>query len=198
MPGSGMHVHQFMEKGGASIFIGDKIHGLSELALNYLCGILDHSLSGSLLGFTNPSTNSYRRLVPGYEAPISATFAQGSRSAAIRIPGYLKKNSVRIEYRTADASCNIYYALSAMVLAGIDGINKKSDPVKKGYNSDVELEDKIFPIDLRAVLSGLKKDSEYLRVVFPESLINEWIKIKSKEAEYIYNAPTSQEYELYF
>jgi len=85
-----------------------------------------------------------------------------------------------------------------MVLAGIDGINKKSDPVKKGYNSDVELEDKIFPIDLRAVLSGLKKDSEYLRVVFPESLINEWIKIKSKEAEYIYNAPTSQEYELYF
>lgn len=198
MPGNGMHVHQFLEKDGKSIFIGDKDHGLSEIGLNYTCGILDHALTGSLLAFTNPSTNSYKRLVPGFEAPVSATFAKGSRSAAIRMPGYLKKDSVRIEYRTGDATCNIYYALSAMVLAGLDGIINKSNPNERGYNSADNIEEKTFPLDLDAVLNGLKKDYDYLEKVFPESLIDEWIIIKKKEANYVYNAPTPQEYELYF
>ncbi|MGM0640554.1 MAG: glutamine synthetase family protein [Thermotogota bacterium] len=198
MPGNGMHVHQFLEKDGKSLFIGDKEHGLSDVGLHYTCGILDHALSGSLLAFTNPSTNSYKRLVPGFEAPVSATYAKGSRSAAVRIPGYLKKDSVRIEYRTGDATCNLYYALSAMVLAGIDGILNKSDPKARGYNSADNIEEKIFPLDLDAVLDGLKKDFDYLNKVFPESLIDEWIIIKKKEANYVYNAPTPQEYELYF
>ncbi|MBD3831142.1 MAG: glutamine synthetase, partial [Arcobacter sp.] len=103
-------------------------------------------LTGSLLAFTNPSTNSFRRLVPGYEAPISATFAKGSRSAAVRIPGYLKKSDIRIEYRTGDASCNIYYALSAMILSGLDGIKNSSDPFNNGYSAEDHKEDKIFPV----------------------------------------------------
>ncbi|MDK2945690.1 glutamine synthetase family protein [Geotoga petraea] len=198
MPGNGMHVHQFLVKDGKSLFVGDKEHGLSDIGLNYICGILDHALSGSLLAFTNPSTNSYKRLVPGFEAPISATYAKGSRSAAIRVPGYLKKNAVRIEYRTGDATSNFYYSFAAMVLAGVDGILNKLDPKERGYNSTDNMEDKIFPLDLDAVLNGLKQDHKYLEKVFPESLIEEWIKIKRKEANYVYNAPTPQEYELYF
>ncbi|PWJ90063.1 glutamine synthetase [Oceanotoga teriensis] len=198
MPGNGMHVHQFLEKDNKTLFVGDKEHGLSELALNYLSGILDHSLTGSLLAFTNPSTNSFKRLVPGFEAPISATFAKGSRSAAIRIPGYLKEDNVRIEFRTGDATANLYYSLSAMVLAGIDGILNKSNPIEKGYSSIDHLEDKQFPLSLDKVLLGLKNDNEYLLRVFPKDLIELWINNKSKEASYVYNAPTPQEYELYF
>lgn len=198
MPGNGMHVHQYLEKEGKSLFTGEKEHGLSDLGLYYTCGILDHALTGSLLAFTNPSTNSYKRLVPNFEAPISATYAKGSRSAAIRVPGYLKKDEVRIEYRTGDATSNFYYSFSAMVLAGIDGILNKSDPKKRGYNSAENIEEKMFPLNLNSVLKGVKKDNEYLKKVFPEALIEEWIKIKSKEANYVYNAPTPQEYELYF
>ncbi|MCK7474355.1 MAG: hypothetical protein MZV49_14125 [Rhodopseudomonas palustris] len=116
--GSGMHVHQFVEKGGKSIFPGEGLYGLSEAGLAYTAGVLSHALSGSLLAWSNPSTNSYRRLVPGYEAPVSATFAQGSRAAAVRIPGYLKKGEARIEFRTGDATANTYYFLAAMLLAG--------------------------------------------------------------------------------
>ncbi len=195
LAGNGLHVHQYLTKNGKTIMPGEEIFNLSKTALNYTAGILSHSLTGSLLAFTNPSTNSYRRLVPGYEAPMNATFAKGSRAAAIRIPGYLKKDSVRIEFRTGDASSNIYYMLSAMALAGLDGIKKGMDPVALGYNSEDE---KPFPLNLRLVLKGLEEDSEYLKGVFPEGLINTWIKIKNQEAEYIYNAPTPQEYELYF
>ncbi len=194
--GSGMHVHQYLERGGKSIFPGDKIFNLSTEALAYTAGILDHSLTGSLLAFCNPSTNSYKRLVPGYEAPVNATFAKASRCAAVRIPGYLKKNEVRIEYRTGDATANVYYMLSAMVLAGVDGMKRKLDPVKLGYN-DQENE-KTFPLNLNLVMDGLLKDNEYLKDVFPKELIDLWVRIKRQEAEYVYNAPTPQEYELYF
>ena len=198
MPGSGMHVHQFLERGGKSLFPGSGLHGLSREALAYTAGLLEHSLSGSLLAFTNPSTNSYRRLVPGYEAPISATFAKGSRSAAVRIPGYLKSDEVRIEYRTGDASANIHYMLSAMVLAGIDGILRSADPVAAGFDSPEAKEDKVFPLNLFSVLEGLRKDNGYLAPAFPQKLLELWTKRKTEEAEYVYNAPTPQEYELYF
>ncbi|HPS31813.1 MAG TPA: glutamine synthetase, partial [bacterium] len=144
----------------------------------------------------NPSTNSYKRLVPGYEAPVSATFAKASREASIRIPGYLPKGEERMEYRTGDATANIYYFLSAMLLAGIDGIKKKRDPLETDYHNPHN--GKVFPLSLNAVLDGLQQDSEYLKPVFPEALISLWIKIKRDEAEYVYNAPTPQEYELYF
>ena len=198
MPGNGMHVHQYLERGGRSIFPGDGACGLSREGLAYVAGLLEHSLTGSLLAFTNPSTNSYRRLVPGYEAPISATFAKGSRSAAVRIPGYLKPHQVRVEYRTGDCSANVHYMLSAMVLAGLDGILRDADPVSQGFDSPEAKEDKVFPLSLLAVLKGLEEDHRWLTPAFPEKLLELWILRKREEAEYVYNAPTPQEYELYF
>ncbi|HRY73026.1 MAG TPA: glutamine synthetase beta-grasp domain-containing protein [Spirochaetia bacterium] len=196
--GSGMHVHQFVEKGGKSVFPGEGLYGLSEVGLSYTAGLLEHALSGSLLAFSNPSTNSFRRLVAGYEAPVSATFAQGSRAAAVRIPGYLKKGEARIEFRTGDATANTYYFLAAMLLAGLDGVQRKLDPVKKGFSTDKETPKNTFPTGLYHVLAGLQKDKAYLLPVFPEELISSWIGLKKKEAEYVYNAPVPQEYELYF
>lgn len=194
--GNGMHVHQFLVKNGKSFFAGDGLHGLSKEALSYTAGILDHSLTGSLLAFSNPSTNSYKRLVPGFEAPVSATFAKGSREASIRIPGYLAKGEERIEYRTGDATANIYYFLSAMILAGVDGIKKGRDPLESNYHDKEN--GKMFPLNLNAVLDGLAADNEYLLPAFPKALIDLWIKAKKSEARYVYNAPTPQEYELYF
>ncbi|WP_129409724.1 glutamine synthetase family protein [Marinitoga lauensis] len=196
MPGNGMHVHQYLEKEGKSLFVGDALYNLSDLALNYTAGILHHSLSGSLLAWSNPSTNSYKRLVPGFEAPISASFSKGSRSAAIRIPGYLSKADTRIEFRTGDATANVYFFLSAMVLAGINGIENKYDPVKMGFHSKGENE-KEFPLNLKNVMKGLKEDNEYLKT-FPKSLINKWIETKEKEANMIYSIPIPKEFELYF
>ncbi|MEN6364901.1 MAG: glutamine synthetase beta-grasp domain-containing protein [Rectinema sp.] len=196
--GSGMHVHQFIVKNGASIFPGEGACGLSEAGLSYTAGLLGHALTGSLLAWSNPSTNSYRRLVPGYEAPVSATFAQGSRAAAVRIPGYLGKGEARIEFRTGDATANVYYFLAAMLLAGLDGIEKKLDPVAKGYAQAKPSEKHTFPTGLFHVLNGLRKDNAYLEGVFPPELISGWIALKEKEAEYVYNAPVPQEYELYF
>ncbi len=196
--GSGMHVHQYVEKAGKSVFPGEGLYGLSELGLSYTAGVLSHALTGSLLAWSNPSTNSYRRLVPGYEAPVSATFAQGSRAAAVRIPGYLKKGEARIEFRTGDATANAYYFLAAMLLAGLDGIARGLDPVKLGYASTKETPRNVFPTGLYHVLAGLKKDSAYLSAAFPDELIDSWIAMKKQEAEYVYNAPVPQEYELYF
>lgn len=196
--GSGMHVHQFVEKGGKSIFPGEGLYGLSQPGLAYTAGVLTHALSGSLLAWSNPSTNSYRRLVPGYEAPVSATFAQGSRAAAVRIPGYLKKGEARIEFRTGDATANVYYFLAAMLLAGLDGIARGMDPVALGYASTKETPKNTFPTGLYHVLTGLKKDCAYLEKAFPMELIDSWIHMKKQEAEYVYNAPVPQEYELYF
>jgi glutamine synthetase len=198
MAGNGMHVHQFLEKDGASIFIGDELYGLSRKALSYIAGLLTHSLTGSLLAFGNPSTNSYRRLIPGYEAPISATFAKASRNAAIRIPGYLGKQEVRMEYRTGDASANIYYMLAAMLLAGSDGILRDLDPVKLGFNDAENDDNRRFPLSLHAVMDGLEKDHQYLDPVFPQKLLSRWTAVKRAEADYVYNAPIPQEYELYF
>lgn len=198
MPGNGMHVHQFLEKDGRSIFPGDVLFNLSQEGLSYIAGMLSHSLSGSLLAFACPSTNSYRRLVHGYEAPVSATFAKGSRAAAVRIPGYVPKDETRVEYRTGDASCNLYFFLAAMVLAGADGIIRKLDPVALGYQSQDAKEELTFPLNLNAVLDGAERDREYLAPAFPDKLLELWTKAKRAEAEYIYNAPTPQEYELYF
>ncbi|OHD81048.1 MAG: glutamine synthetase [Spirochaetes bacterium RIFOXYC1_FULL_54_7] len=196
--GSGMHVHQFVEKDGKSIFPGSGLYGLSETGLAYTAGILSHALSGSLLAWSNPSTNSYRRLVPGYEAPVSATFAQGSRAAAVRIPGYLKKGEARIEFRTGDATANTYYFLAAMLLAGLDGLARGLDPVELGYAETRLTPKNTFPTGLFHVMAGLGKDKAYLSPAFPGELITSWIEMKKKEAEYVYNAPVPQEYELYF
>lgn len=196
--GSGMHVHQYVVKNGASIFPGSGECNLSPEGLSYTAGLLSHALSGSLLAWSNPSTNSYRRLVPGFEAPVSATFAQGSRAAAVRIPGYLSKGEARIEFRTGDATANAYYFLAAMLLAGLDGMIRGMDPVAKGFYVSHNARGKTFPTGLYHVLAGLRKDRAYLDGVFPPDLVESWIAAKEKEAEYVYNAPVPQEYELYF
>ncbi len=197
-PGNGMHVHQFLEKNGKSIFSGDGMFGLSETALQYTAGLLEHSLSGSLLGFSNPSTNSFKRLVPGFEAPVCATFAKASREAAVRIPGYLKKGEERIEYRTGDATANCHFMLAAMILAGLDGIERKLDPVAAGYADAKNTEKKRFPLHLNAVMDGLRADNAFLKPVFPQELIDLWTSMKEGEAKHVYHAPTPEEYELYF
>ncbi len=196
--GNGMHIHQYLEKKGRSIFSGEALFGLSEVALHYTAGLLEHSLSGSLLAFTNPSTNSYKRLVPGYEAPVCATFAKASREAAVRIPGYLKKGDERIEYRTGDASANCHFMIAAMLLAGVDGIERKLDPVAKGYADAKTADARRFPLDLDSVLDGLLADHEYLDPIFPAELRDLWVSIKREEANHVYHAPTPEEYELYF
>ncbi|MDA8409955.1 MAG: glutamine synthetase beta-grasp domain-containing protein [Treponema sp.] len=226
LAGSGMHVHQFVERGGVSIFPGEDLHGLSREGLAWAAGILEHSLSGALLAWSNPSTNSYRRLVPGFEAPVAATMGRASRAAAIRIPGYLRKGEARIEFRTGDATANVHYYLAAMLLAGLDGVSRGLDPVALGFASargeGVGAEKgaaapgaatgvaggaatgvaggapRSFPTGLFHVLAGLERDRSWLAPVFPDELIDAWIARKRKEAEYVYNAPVPQEYELYF
>ena len=194
--GNGMHVHQYLERDGATLFAGEAMFGLTDLALAYTAGLLEHSLTGSLLAFTNPSTNSYRRLVPGFEAPVGATFAEASREASVRVPGYLRPEERRLEYRTGDASANVHYALSGMVLAGADGIRRGADPVALGFADPTN--GKVFPLSLLATLDGLADDHAYLLPAFPRPLIDLWIRLKRQEAETVYRAPTPQEYELYF
>jgi len=196
LAGNGMHVHQYLERGGRTLFAGEARFGLTDLALAYTAGLLEHSLSGSLLAFTNPSTNSYRRLVPGFEAPVAATFAEASREASVRVPGYLRPAERRLEYRTGDASANVHYALSAMLLAGADGIRRGADPVALGFDDPTN--GRVFPLSLLAALDGLAADHAYLLPAFPRPLIDLWIRLKRQEAETVYRAPTPQEYELYF
>ena len=208
--GNGLHVHQFLvNENNSNLFSGKGYSGLSQIALQYIAGILYHSLSGSLLAFTNPSTNSFKRLVPGFEAPVCAAFAKANRSAAIRIPGYVKKpEKVRIEFRTMDATCNPYYSLAAILMAGIDGIKREFDPVKMGFGpleeniykmADDEREKiRFFPTSLFSVLEALTQDNEYLNEVFSQNLILNWYTLKQRETEYVNSVPSPAEYQLYF
>ena len=164
------------------------------------------------MALTNPSTNSYRRLVPGYEAPVYPVFSQGNRSAAVRIPAYANKpDTVRLEFRTPDATCNIYLALAAQLLAGMDGIIHKTDPVAAGFGP---IEEDIFswddakrrniqrlPETLDEALSALEIDHDFLMVgdVFSEKLIQRWIDQKrTSECHEIRSRPHPYEMKLYF
>ena len=131
--GSGMHFHQHLFKGGRNLFYDAKGYGcMSQTALYYIGGLLKHG--PALLALTNPSTNSYRRLVPGFEAPVNAFFSLGNRSAAVRIPKYANQpDTARLEFRPPDATCNVYLALAGQLLAGLDGIRNKIDPTELGY-----------------------------------------------------------------
>ena len=160
--------------------------GLSKLAQYYVAGLLTHG--PSLLALTNPSTNSYRRLVPGYEAPVNAFYSLGNRSAAIRIPKYANKpDTTRIEFRPPDATSNPYLALAAQLLAGIDGILNEMDPTKMGYgpiDADIfswskEQRETIRPLptSLEEALTALEKDHEFLLAgdVFSKEVLEEWV-----------------------
>lgn len=208
--GNGMHVHQSLWKNGNPLFYHETGYAhLSELALYYIGGILSHA--PALLALTNPSTNSYRRLVPGYEAPVNIVFSHGNRSAAIRIPKTAAPKASRIEFRTPDSTSNPYLAFAAILMAGLDGIKNQLDPMKLGFGpldrniytmSSAELaEIKSVPGSLGEALENLKADHDWLLAgdVFTEDLVQTWIDLKKKdEVDVINLRPHPMEFELYF
>ncbi len=205
--GSGMHVHQSLWDNGTNRFYDAKGYArLSKMAKYYIGGLLAHS--PALLALCAPTTNSYRRLVPGYEAPINLVYSQSNRSASIRIPQYsTSAKSKRIEYRCPDSSCNPYLAFAAMLLAGLDGIKNQIDPGEPVDKDIYELapEDKTniksTPGTLLEVLEALKKDHDFLLQgeVFTEDLLDTWISYKKKnEYEAVALRPHPYEFYLYY
>ncbi len=208
--GNGLHMHIFLLKNGENIFYDSNgLYNLSKEALYFIGGIFKHA--SSLLAFTNPTTVSYRRLIPGLEAPVKAVFAKSNRSAAIRIPGYIKDPAVqRFEFRTMDATCNPYLAYTAIIMAGLDGIRNQIDPQKEGYGPieknlyslPKEELDKIksFPATLEEALNALEEDYEYLtyKNIFPVHLIEKWIQVKRKDIKEMREIPHPWEIARYY
>lgn len=204
--GSGMHTHQSIWKDGKPLFAGDKYAGFSEMGLHYIGGILKHA--PALVAITNPTTNSYRRLVPGYEAPIKLAYSSRNRSAAVRIPMYSNSpKAKRLEFRTPDPTCNPYLAFAAMLLAGLDGIKNKIDPGKAmdkniyGLSPEELAEIPSLPASLEESLDNLKKDHEFLLQgnVFSQDLVETWIDYKmSSEVSPMRLRPTPYEFFLYY
>jgi glutamine synthetase len=204
--GNGMHCHQSLWKDGKPLFAGDGYAGLSEMALYYIGGILKHA--HALAALTNPTTNSYRRLVPGYEAPVNLAYSSRNRSAAIRISTYSPSpKSRRLELRFPDPSTNPYLAFSAMMMAGLDGIQNKIDPGqpldKDIYSlSAEELKDvPRMPASLEQSLDALEADHEFLLKgdVFTKDVIEMWLDYKrEQEVQASRLRPTPFEYFLYY
>lgn len=205
-PGSGLHVHQYLAKNGRSIFYDEKApYRLSEIGRYYVGGLLKHA--SALLAFTSPSTNSFKRLVPGFEVPVRASYSVGNRTAAVRIPGYIKDPSLmRVEFRPPDGTANIYLAFAAMLVAGLDGIVNKIDPGEPFDGDFSKLSPRqakkypLLPYSLARALEALEDDSEFLRQddVFSPELIETWIKIKKNEVEQIKIRPHPWEFRLYY
>ena len=204
--GSGMHTHQSLWKGGKPLFAGDKYAGLSQEALWYIGGLLKHA--NALVAFTNPTTNSFKRLVPGYEAPVNLAYSSRNRSACARIPMYSPSpKAKRIEWRVPDPSCNPYLAFAAMLMAGLDGIQNKIDPGqpldKDLYDLPPEEKANIpqVPGSLPAALDALEKDHEFLLRgdVFTQDVIDTWIEYKrEKEVMPVTLRPHPYEFFLYY
>jgi glutamine synthetase len=204
--GSGMHTHQSLWSKGKPLFAGDKYAGLSQLALWYAGGLLKHARSIS--AFSAPTTNSYKRLVPGYEAPVNLAYSSRNRSAAVRIPMYSNSpKAKRLEFRPPDPSCNPYLAFSAMLMAGLDGIENKIDPGKPLDKDIFDLSKEelknvpSMPGSLEEALEALEKDHKYLTKggVFSQDLIDTWIEYKTKnEADPVRMRPHPYEFHLYY
>ncbi len=203
--GNGLHVHQYLKKNNKNIFYEkDRYGNLNDLALSFIGGLLIHA--PALCAFTNPSTNSYKRLVPGFEAPVAITFGKANRSAAIRIPSYVHNpEEARFEYRPPDATANPYLLMSAMLMAGLDGIAKKIDPIKEGLgpvdtNVYSNQNIKFLPKNLEESLEALNNDQEFLKKgnVFTDDLIKQWISTKQHDIKSIATMPHPYEYKLYF
>ena len=203
--GSGMHCHMSLWRDGKNLFVGDGYGGLSKMALYYIGGIIKHAKA--LCAFTNPSTNSYKRLVPGYEAPVNLAYSNRNRSASLRIPATSNPKAKRVEYRTPDPSCNGYLAFAALMMAGLDGIENKIDPGqpldKDIYGlSPEELKD--IPSvagSLLEALECLQADHAFLLKgdVFTEDLIEKWIEYKMEaEVDPIRMRPVPLEFQLYY
>ena len=207
--GNGMHVHMLLKKDGKNIFYEPGNYAnLSKTAI-FIGGLLKHI--DSLCAFCNPSTNSYKRLVPGFEAPVTVGYASANRSAVIRIPSYAKSEDVvRFELRNPDATCNPYFAYAAILMAGIDGIVNKIDPADHNwgpfdfnlYKLSEEEKAKLehLPATLSQAIEALEKDHDYLTAegVFSEELINNWIRTIKAEAAEIDKIPHPAEFRLYY
>ncbi|PCM42823.1 glutamate--ammonia ligase [Marinobacter sp. ANT_B65] len=202
--GSGMHVHMSLNKDGKNLFAGDSYAGLSEMALFYVGGIIKHAKA--INAFTNPATNSYKRLVPGYEAPVMLAYSARNRSASIRIPYVTSPKARRVEVRFPDPAANPYLAFSALMMAGLDGIQNKIHP---GDAMDKDLYD--LPKEealsipkvaetLQEALDCLKEDHEFLTRggVFTEDMIQGYIDLKRGEVERINMTTHPVEFELYY
>ena len=208
--GSGMHVHMLLMKDGEPVFSDDNGYShLSETAHYFIGGLLKHI--SSLCAITNPSTNSFKRLVPGFEAPVTVGYATSNRSAVIRIPAYAKTpNMRRFEIRNPDATCNPYFCYAALLMAGLDGVINKIDPKANGwgpfdmnlYNLPEEEKAKLqqLPTSLDAALDALEADYEYLTRggVFPEALIKKFIATKRAEVAEINKIPHPAEFDRYY
>ena len=204
--GSGMHCHQSLWKGNKPLFAGDGYAGLSEMALHYIGGLLKHA--PAIVAFAAPTTNSYKRLVPGFEAPVNLAYSARNRSAAIRIPMFSTNPKLkRLEFRPPDPSCNPYLAFSAMLMAGLDGIQNRIDPGqpldKDIYDlSPEELKDvPSLPGSLDASLTALENDHEFLLKgdVFTQRIIDRWIDYKrEREIQPLRLRPHPLEFAMYY
>jgi glutamine synthetase len=203
--GSGMHTHQSVWKKGKPLFAGNEYGGLSKLALHYIGGLLKHA--HALCAFCSPTTNSYKRLVPGYEAPVNLAYSSRNRSACIRIPTYSDSpKSKRIEYRPPDPAANPYLAFAAMLLAGLDGIQNKIDPGepmdKNLYELPPEEMAKVPQIlgSLEEAINALEKDHEFLLKgdVFTQDFLDMWTGAKRKEHDALRLRPHPYEFFLYY
>lgn len=208
--GSGLHFHHTLRRDGQAVYYDPEGYaGLSQTALHGIAGLLKHA--PAVLAFTNPSTNSYRRLVPGFEAPVSLFFSLANRSAAIRVPKYATSpEAKRFEFRTPDATCNPYLALAAQLLAIIDGIQQGIDPAAEGFGP---IDENIFtwpeerrrkiralPASLPEALQALQSDHDFLLAghTFPETLIRQWIRLRQQDVRDIAVRPHPYEMDLYF
>ena len=208
--GSGMHVHMLLFKEGKPVFYdADGYAGLSREAHWFMGGLLSHARS--LCAITNPSTNSYKRLVPGFEAPVTIGYAMSNRSAVIRIPAYAKTpDTKRFELRNPDATCNPYYAYAAILMAGLDGIRNRIDPHEQGwgpfdcnlYHLPQEEKAKLtgLPSTLEEAVAELEKDHAYLTAggVFPERLIRRLADRSREAASAVSRLPHPAEFALYY
>jgi glutamine synthetase len=202
--GSGMHVHQSLSREGVNLFSGNRYAGLSETALYYIGGIIKHAKA--LNAFTNASTNSYKRLVPGFEAPVMLAYSARNRSASIRIPYVSSPTNSRIEVRFPDSTANPYLAFAAMMMAGLDGIQNKNhpgDPIDKDlYALPPEEERKIPKVcfQLEEALVALDTDREFLNKggVFSNDLIDAYIKLKSEEVSRLLTTVHPVEFDMYY
>ncbi len=208
--GSGMHVHMLLFKDGKPVFYDENGYAqLSETAMHFIGGLLTHA--ASLCAITNPSTNSYKRLVPGFEAPVTIGYAMANRSAVVRIPAYAKSPAnKRFELRNPDATCNPYYAYAAILMAGLDGVKKGIDPHANGWGPfdcnlfDLPEEEKAklggLPTSLQEAADALEKDHDYLTEggVFPQRLIDLIVERDRAAAEKIARLPHPEEFAQYY
>ncbi|MEW6703147.1 MAG: type I glutamate--ammonia ligase [Bacteroidota bacterium] len=206
--GNGLHLHLYLTRNGKNAFYKKGEYGnMNELGRFFIGGMLKHG--AALSAFTNPSTNSYKRLVPGFEAPVALTYGHGNRASAIRIPKYVSNpQETRFEYRPPDATINPHLCLSAMLLAGIDGVVNKIDPIKEEfgpYDKNFLLEEEknkihFLPRNLEEAIDALEADNDFLKRgnIFNDELLTQWINLKNEEIHSIGTMPHPFEYKMYF